>query len=64
MAFIKKKIVLQDELLERVKNHIEQVGFTSVEEFVAYCVEKELGGKQEAGEELMAERLKGLGYIE
>ena len=39
MALFKSKIKLQDELRERVERHVEEVGFASVDEFVAYCLE-------------------------
>ena len=64
MALFKSKIKLQDELRERVERHVEEVGFVSVDEFVAYCLEKELATREESDEVKVAERLRGLGYIE
>ena len=64
MALFKSKIKLQDELRERVERHVEEVGFASGDEFVAYCLEKELATREESDEVKVAERLRGLGYIE
>ena len=64
MALFKSKIKLQDELRERVERHVEEVGFASVDEFVVYCLEKELATREESDEVKVAERLRGLGYIE
>ena len=64
MALFKSKIKLQDELRERVERHVEEVGFTSVDEFVAYSLEKELATREESDEVKVAERLRGLGHIE
>ncbi len=64
MALFKSKIKLQDELRERVERHVEEVGFASVDEFVAYSLEKELATREESDEVKVAERLRGLGYIE
>jgi hypothetical protein len=64
IALFKGKIKLDDDLRERVERHVEEVGFASVEEFVAYCLEKELAAREESDEAKVAERLRGLGYIE
>ena len=64
MAFFKSKIKLDDALRERVEKHVEEIGFASVEEFVIYCLEKELAVQEEGDEAKVAERLRGLGYIE
>jgi len=61
------KIKLDKELLERCKRHAEEKGYSSVEEFVTYTLEKELRKVEERsreGEEEITKRLKGLGYIE
>ena len=65
MKLFKNKIAIDDELMERVKAHVERVGFASVEEFVHHCIDKEIsaaGG--DADDEMHLERLRGLGYIE
>ena len=64
MAFFKHKITLDDELVERIKAHVEAVGYSSMEEFVHHCIEKELNTRQTDDEALIDERLKGLGYME
>ena len=52
-------------LLDRAKRAAAAAGYSSVEEFVAHCVENELK-KHEADEAegQVADQLRGLGYIE
>ena len=64
VTLFKSKIKLDESLRERVEKHVAEVGFASVDEFVAYCVEKELATKEDCDEAKVAERLRGLGYIE
>jgi len=62
-----KKVKLEKELFERCKKHAEEAGYSSVEEFIAYTLEKELRKVESASEESeeeLTKRLKGLGYIE
>ena len=64
------RIKLDGELLSRCRKQAEQLGYSSVEEFVTHVLERELrsmestGGESAADEEEIANRLKGLGYIE
>jgi hypothetical protein len=59
------KITIDDSLLTRAKEAAVAVGYSSVEEFVAHCIEKELKGlKLDEAEEQVAKQLRGLGYIE
>ena len=64
------RIKLDGELLSRCRRQAEQLGYSSVEEFVTHVLERELrsmegtGGESAADEEEIANRLKGLGYIE
>jgi hypothetical protein len=62
------KIRLDEDLLERCKQHAQAAGYSSVEEFVTHVLERELRSKQprsqENDEEEIAKRLRGLGYIE
>ena len=61
------KIKLDKDLLERCKQYAEETGYTSVEEFIAYTLQREIkkGQKQSPeDEEKVTKRLKGLGYIE
>ncbi|RMF60347.1 MAG: hypothetical protein D6743_15070 [Calditrichaeota bacterium] len=58
------KIKLEKELYERVKKFSEIAGYSSVEEFVAHVLEKELSSIDESGsEEEIKKRLQGLGYL-
>jgi hypothetical protein len=52
-------------LLDRAKRAAAAAGYSSVEEFVAHCVENELK-KLEAdqAESQVADQLRGLGYLE
>jgi hypothetical protein len=60
-----EKIKIDSGLLERAKRAAAVAGYSSVEEFVAHCIEKELP-KHEADEVegQVADQLRGLGYIE
>ena len=64
------RIKLAEELLGRCRKQADQLGYSSVEEFVTHVLERELrsmestGGETAADEEEIAKRLKGLGYIE
>lgn len=60
----KAKIKLEKSLLDRVKKFAELSGYSSTEEFIAHCLEKELSGLEESdSEEDIKKKLKGLGYI-
>jgi len=61
------KVKLDKDLIERSKEHAEEAGYSSLEEFITHAVEKELrsaGGSRTEDDELVTKRLKGLGYIE
>ena len=60
-----EKIKIEAGLLERAKRVAAAAGYSSVEEFVAHCVENELK-KHEADEveRQVTDQLRGLGYIE
>ena len=64
MGLFKHKIAIDGEFMERIKTHVERVGYSSVDEFVHHCIEKELKSTRAADDEMMTERLRGLGYIE
>jgi hypothetical protein len=52
-------------LLERARRAAASAGYSSVEEFVAHCVEKELKKLEvDQVEGQVADQLRGLGYIE
>jgi metal-responsive CopG/Arc/MetJ family transcriptional regulator len=58
------KIKLSKELFEKVKQLAELSGYSSVDEFVAHVLEKEIAKVNEDDDkEKVKERLKGLGYI-
>jgi len=58
------KIKLSRELFEKVKQLAELSGYSSVDEFVAHVLEKEITkATEDDDKEKVKERLKGLGYI-
>lgn len=59
------KIKIEDALLDRATQASQAAGYSSVEEFVAHCIENELKKrKTEQDEQQVADQLRGLGYIE
>ena len=61
------RIKLDNDLFDRCKKHATEMGYSSVEEFIAHALEKELKGsemKDESEKEERVNRLKGLGYID
>ena len=60
----KDKVKLDKDLLDKVKKYAELSGYTSVEEFITHCLEKEIAKIEGAdSEEEVKKKLKGLGYI-
>lgn len=60
----KDKVKLDKDLLDKVKKYAEISGYTSVEEFISHCLEKEIAKLEESdSEEEVKKKLKGLGYI-
>ncbi len=58
------KIKLEKELYDRVTKFSEVAGYSSVEEFIAHVLEKELGSVDATdSEEEIKKRLQGLGYL-
>ncbi len=58
------KIKIDTDLLEKVKRYSEIAGYSSVEEFIAHALEKEIAKLEDAdSDEEIKKRLKGLGYI-
>lgn len=62
------KIKLEKDLYDRARKVSQTAGYSSVDEFVAHVLEKELrnltGGEADPeDEEKLKERLRGLGYI-
>lgn len=66
MRWLRSRVRLDPDLLERVEARVAEAGYASVEEFVRHCIEKELrrhrGGAEDDGR--VRARLRGLGYIE
>jgi metal-responsive CopG/Arc/MetJ family transcriptional regulator len=60
----KAKIKLEKDLIEKVKKFAKLAGYSSPEEFVTHCLEKEIAQLEESdSEEEIKKKLKGLGYI-
>ena len=63
--FAGNKVKLNKNILDRCKKCSEISGYSSVEEFIEYVLEKELKTIESAGtsDDAITESLKGLGYI-
>jgi metal-responsive CopG/Arc/MetJ family transcriptional regulator len=60
----KARIKLDKNLMEKVKKFSEMSGYSSPEEFITHCLEKEIAKLEESdSEEEIKKKLKGLGYI-
>ncbi|MFO7865654.1 MAG: hypothetical protein R6V02_02420 [Candidatus Aminicenantes bacterium] len=60
----KSKIKLDKDLLGKIKKFAEISGYSSPEEFITHCLEKEISQLEESdSEEDVKKKLKGLGYI-
>ncbi len=58
------KVKLDKALFDRVGTFAKMAGYSSPEEFIAHCLEKEVAKLDEAdSEEEIKKKLKGLGYI-
>ena len=58
------KVKIDKVLLDKIKKYAEMSGYSSVEEFITHCLEKEVAKIEEAdSEEEIKKKLKGLGYI-
>ncbi len=59
------KITIEDTLYDHAKKAAAAVGYSSVEEFIAHCVENEVKRLNvDEAEEQVSKQLRGLGYIE
>lgn len=59
------KVRIEDSLFDRAKRAAEAAGYSSPEEFIEDCVEKEIKRlKVEKEEAQVSDQLRGLGYIE
>ena len=60
----KVKIKLEKDLMDKVKKYTKMAGYSSPEEFITHCLEKEISKLDESdSEEEIKKKLKGLGYI-
>jgi len=60
----KAKVKLDKDLMNKVKKYAELAGYSSPEEFIIHCLEKEISKLEESeSEEEIKKKLKGLGYI-
>ena len=58
------KINVETGLYERAKKAAETAGYSSVDEFIAHCIENEIKRlKIESSESQVADQLRGLGYL-
>jgi hypothetical protein len=59
------KVNIDTSLFDRAKRAAAAAGYSSVEEFIAHCVENEIQKlKIDEAESQVADQLRGLGYIE
>jgi hypothetical protein len=59
------KVKIESSLFDRAKRAAEAAGYSSVEEFIAHCIESGIEKlKIEESERKVADQLRGLGYIE
>jgi hypothetical protein len=59
------KVKLDPGLYDRAKRASEKAGYSSVDEFIAHCLENELKKLEtDAAEERVKDQLRGLGYID
>ena len=58
------KVAVDKALFAKIKKYAEMSGYSSPEEFVTHCLEKEVAKIEESdSEEEIKKKLKGLGYI-
>ena len=59
------KVKIDPGLYDRAQRAAQSAGYSSVDEFIAHCVENELKKlKVDEAESQVADQLRGLGYIE
>jgi metal-responsive CopG/Arc/MetJ family transcriptional regulator len=58
------KIKLDKELISKVEKYATMAGYSSKEEFITHCLEKEIAKLESSDSpEEIVKKLKGLGYI-
>jgi hypothetical protein len=59
-----EKIKLDKTLLDKVRKYATLSGYSSAEEFIAHCLEREMAKLEDAdSEDEIRKKLKGLGYL-
>jgi hypothetical protein len=59
------KVSIESSLFDRAKRAAEAAGYSSIDEFIAHCIEKGLQKyADDQAETQVADQLRGLGYIE
>jgi hypothetical protein len=60
------KVKIEDSLYDRARRAAETAGYSSPDEFIADCVEKEIKRLkvEDEAESQVSDQLRGLGYIE
>lgn len=58
------KVAIDSSLYERAKKAADAAGYSSVDEFIAHCIENEIKRmKVETAESQVTDQLRGLGYL-
>ena len=58
------KVTIEPNLYDRAKQAAEAAGYSSIDEFIAHCIENELKRRKvESAETQVANQLRGLGYL-
>jgi hypothetical protein len=59
-----EKIKLEKDLMDKVRKFAQMAGYSSPEEFIVHCLEREINSLEESdSEDEIKKKLKGLGYI-
>ncbi len=59
------KINIENALYDRAKKAADTAGYSSIEEFIAHCIDNELKKLEaDVAEDQVSKQLRGLGYIE
>ena len=59
-----RRVKLEKALLTKIKRYADLAGYSSVEEFIAHALEKQIAElEQSESEQELRKKLKGLGYI-
>jgi hypothetical protein len=58
------KVAIDKTLYGKIKKYAQMSGYSSVEEFITHCLEKEIAKIEEVeSDEEIKKKVKGLGYI-